>query len=210
MKIISKIVLYLQKRIRRKRLKLFYEAVNPKVEDLILDLGGGGGWYLAGEYPWKERVIILDLSFHMVPYARERGIRHFVVADAVALPFKTNSIDIVFSNSVIEHVGNQNKLAGEIRRVYKKAYFVQTPNKDFPIDPHYLIPFIQYFPSNIAKIIFNKQSIFRWYSLQEYEKVYYLSANQLKEMFPGSKLFYERFLGIIKSFIVIGSSKQTL
>ncbi len=45
------------------------------------------------------------------------------------LPFKDKSYDIVFSNSVIEHVGNlekQKQFADEVQRV-GKSYFIQTP-----------------------------------------------------------------------------------
>ena len=44
--------------------------------------------------------------------------------------FVSNSFVIVFSNSVIEHVGNisnQMKMADEIKRI-GKCYFVQIPN----------------------------------------------------------------------------------
>lgn len=49
------------------------------------------------------------------------------------LQFKEKEFDLVFSNSVIEHVGgfqDQMKAANEIRRVGKN-YFIQTPNKYF-------------------------------------------------------------------------------
>lgn len=54
--------------------------------------------------------------------------------------FQDNEFDAVFSNSVIEHVGDyeaQRQMANEIMRVGKR-YFVQTPNFYFPIEPHIL------------------------------------------------------------------------
>ncbi|MEM2045934.1 MAG: class I SAM-dependent methyltransferase, partial [Candidatus Bathyarchaeia archaeon] len=58
----------------------------------------------------------------------------WIIGDARCMPFKDKSFDVVFSNSVIEHVGNyddQKMCAEEIRRV-GKCYFVQTPNFYFP------------------------------------------------------------------------------
>ena len=55
----------------------------------------------------------------------------------------TSPYDIVHSNSVIEHLynfENQKKMASEIIRVGQK-YIVQTPNKYFFLEPHYLASF---------------------------------------------------------------------
>ena len=57
--------------------------------------------------------------------------------------FKDNQFDIVFSNSLIEHLytyENMKLMANETMRVGKK-FFVQTPNKYFPIEPHYFFHF---------------------------------------------------------------------
>lgn len=85
------------------------------------------------------------------------------------LPFQNNSFDIVFRNSVIEHVtipkdriwrlysGNefrrrslvhQKEFADEIRRV-GKGYWVQSPYKYFPVESHTWLPFIALFPRSI-------------------------------------------------------------
>ncbi len=48
---------------------------------------------------------------------------------------------------MIEHVPKdlQPAFAHEIRRVGER-YFVQTPNRYFPIEPHYQMPFVHSFP----------------------------------------------------------------
>ncbi len=65
------------------------------------------------------------------------------------MPFSDSSFDVVYCNSVIEHLGNyddQAKLAREVRRV-GSGYWVQTPAKRFPVEPHYLTPFAHWLPS---------------------------------------------------------------
>ena len=62
--------------------------------------------------------------------------------------YKDKEFDIVYSNSVIEHLftkENQKKMADEVRRVGKN-YYVQTPNYYFPIEPHWLFPLYHFFP----------------------------------------------------------------
>src|SRR5206468_3871499 len=55
---------------------------------------------------------------------------------------------IVFSNSVIEHVGtreDQRQFAREVARDGKK-YWIQTPNRRFPFDHHVMLPAIHFPP----------------------------------------------------------------
>lgn len=77
----------------------------------------------------------------------------YVQGDGRNLPYTNNEFDIVFSNSVIEHVGtfeDQKRFAEEIRRV-AKSYWVQTPNRHFPVETHLIAPFIHFLPRNFQK-----------------------------------------------------------
>ncbi|MFH1523041.1 MAG: methyltransferase domain-containing protein [Patescibacteria group bacterium] len=125
--------------------------------------------------------------------------------------FKDKHFDVVFSNSVIEHVGDfddQNKMAKEIKRIGKK-YFLQTPNYYFPIEPHFLFPLFQFFP------IWFKVFLIRHFNLGWREKtptkedalknaksVRLLTEKELKDLFPEAKIINEKVLGFTKSFIV--------
>ena len=59
----------------------------------------------------------------------------YVVADGCHLPFADDAFDMAFSNSVIEHVPDHEAFSRELARV-GRSYYVQTPNKWFPIEPH--------------------------------------------------------------------------
>lgn len=63
---------------------------------------------------------------------------HYVQADGLALPFAGQSFDLVVSNAVIEHVGqepDQAAFVAEHLRVGRNAVLT-TPNRWFPIESH--------------------------------------------------------------------------
>ena len=73
-----------------------------------------------------------------------------MAGDGRALPFRDEAFDVVFSNSVIEHVGDaasQRRFAREVARV-GRAYWVQTPNRWFPVEQHLLTPLVHWLPKS--------------------------------------------------------------
>jgi hypothetical protein len=62
----------------------------------------------------------------------------YVCCDGRALPFRENAFDLVISNAVIEHVGDedaQQQFASEHDRVGKN-WILTTPNRWFPVESH--------------------------------------------------------------------------
>lgn len=126
----------LSSRLRRNRLAFFLSlAARLDKPATILDIGGA------------ERgihVTLLNLSEQSLSSPNFTSVK----GDARGLQFPDASFDVVFSNSIIEPVGDfedQRKMAEEVRRVGKR-YFIQTPNLYFPIEPHFLFPFFQFMP----------------------------------------------------------------
>ncbi|WP_332912525.1 hypothetical protein [Algoriphagus boritolerans] len=114
---------------------------------------------------------------------------------------------MVFSNSVIEHLytfENQRKMAAEVQRVGRK-YFVQTPNKYFPVEAHYALPFAQYLPKKLLFFLLTNTKLSRltrWESraAQQYlDEIRLLNEKEMKSLFPKSKLLKEKVLGMTKS-----------
>jgi ubiquinone/menaquinone biosynthesis C-methylase UbiE len=72
-----------------------------------------------------------------------------VQADGLSLPFEDNAFDAVHSSAVIEHVGsfqNQVQLIKECTRVARKAVFITTPNRWFPVEFHTVLPLVHWLP----------------------------------------------------------------
>lgn len=94
----------------------------PQKEALtVLDLGSGTGFFtniLSSKY---QQVIGLDISTKMLQYAKENRDQRirWVEGDAFTLPFADNSIDLIYSNLVIQWFDPLEKALDEIMRVLK-------------------------------------------------------------------------------------------
>ena len=65
---------------------------------------------------------------------------------------------------MIEHLGtrdNQLKAAAEAMRV-GRSLWIQTPNRWFPIEPHYLTPFVHWLPAPVRRRILRNFSVWGW------------------------------------------------
>jgi len=102
---------------------------------------------------------------------------------------------VVFCNSVIEHVplDERERFASEIRRVAQR-YFVQTPNRWFPIEPHYMLPLIQFIPAKLRRHLDDR--IIRSY-------IELLDRRGLHELFPDAQIIEERRFGLTKSLLAV-------
>jgi hypothetical protein len=119
--------------------------------------------------------------------------------------------DIVFSNSVLEHVGGHaNRLRfSESVRSLAPRHWVQTPYRYFPIEPHWLFPGFQFLPVAARARIASKwplahspastvnegRSSIMWTEL--------IGVSEMKEYFPDSRILHERVCGLTKSIIAV-------
>lgn len=193
---------------RQRRMKKFMQFIGAVPKTPILDVGGTiFNWTLID---YKGDVILLNLTAPPNPSTPENF--KFVVGDGTNLEFRDEEFDVVFSNSVIEHVGsreNQFKFAREISRVSKKIW-MQTPARSFFFEPHYLTPFVHFFPKKMQKKLLRNFSVWGWITRpsQEYvndivDSTTLLGHDDLREMFPRCRIMRERFLFMTKSYIVM-------
>lgn len=184
---------------RERRLRFFIETFIEKGER-VLDVGYGYGQFedQLVKFGVRNEVIALDIVPRDV--SGHPNVTAFVVADAAHLPFADCSIDIIYCNSLLEHVGAwgvQRQVFTEVERVGCK-FFVQTPNRHFPIEPHHLLPLFQYWPCSVQ----------RWVGkniVGHYERVWLLDSKAAKELTSiGSRIaiWEEKVLGLTKSFVL--------
>ncbi|HLG65508.1 MAG TPA: class I SAM-dependent methyltransferase [Ktedonosporobacter sp.] len=200
----------LQTRIRKKRFAFFRERIASLPRPLIiLDVGGTQEFWEKMEFLCDDVEVVLYNLFPIVTTYPGLSSKQGDARDMHE--FGDQAFDVVFSNSVIEHVGSyeqQRQMADEVRRVGKK-YCVQTPNRYFPIEPHVLLPFFQFLPFKLQVFILSHfRSPWGWKVTSRQEAVSYLQGirllteKELRSLFPEAQICKERFLGVTKSFLV--------
>src|SRR5215218_6841567 len=148
-------------RMRTRRFELFERLVAPMPRPLrILDIGGTNEfWEQRG---WAERDDVEIVTANLEAEEQLHENIHPVVADATDLSrYDDGSFDITFSNSVIEHLFTyeaQAAMAREVQRV-GRAYWVQTPNYWFPVEPHFLVPGWQWLPEPARIALIRKRRL---------------------------------------------------
>ena len=109
-----------------RRRRLVREAIAAEPGDRILDVGCGGGFYIAEllDTVGRDGVIVgVDSSAPMLGLAAARCSGHnnvtFREGDALALPVEDESFDVVFSVQVLEHVADTTAALVEMRRALR-------------------------------------------------------------------------------------------
>jgi hypothetical protein len=166
---------------------------------------------------WEAIGLVDQPDVHITILNLQREGSHYknvrnVVGDARDMRhFHDCQFDVVYSNSVIEHVGSMDqmaKMASEVRRVGRR-YFVQTPYRYFPIEPHFVFPMFQFLPLSIRTLMVQNFSL-GWIAKQpdrkraadEVMSINLLSRRELQALFPEGRMMEERLLGLTKSLIV--------
>jgi len=195
---------------REKRFKFYTDLLAKVPHDQplrVLDIGGTEIFWERMNFLNDNQVYITLLNLKEVA-VRNNNVTS-IKGDACNLSeFKDNEFDIVFSNSVIEHLftkENQRKMADEARRV-GQYYYIQTPNYYFPIEPHWMFPFFQFLPFGIRVFLTRnlslghcKKSASKAAAINKVDEVKLLTEKEMKQMFPDGRVYREYFLGLKKS-----------
>lgn len=183
-------------------------AAFPQIEEMrVLDLGGDArAWRAATVRP--AHVTLLNVF----PQDPEEPWMTAVAADACAPPDTLPEVDLVYSNSVIEHLGGhwRRQRFAEVVRAAAARCWVQTPYRYFPIEPHFLLPALQHMPRRVQV-----EAVRRWplgggravhgrdEALAAVMDVELLTVAELRGYFPDAEIRRERYAGLVKSLIAV-------
>ncbi|MCU1498273.1 MAG: Methyltransferase type 11 [Acidimicrobiales bacterium] len=203
----------LASRLRRRRFRIVDdELARLSPPKRVLDVGGTAGF-------WRSlRRDLGDLELTVLnanPSHASVGDVTVQAGDARSMPeFATGSFDLVFSNSVIEHVGgptDQRAMADEVRRIGRR-WVLQTPCRWFPVEPHFLFPYFNLLPLRAQVFLLQhlrlgwaKQPIAdRDAAVAKARSVQLVALPALRAMFPDAEVRRERVLGLTKSYVLVG------
>lgn len=193
---------------RQRRMRDFQGRFSLTDSTTILDVGGTPlNWSFIETLP---RIVLLNQG---TKYANQATPNQTcVVGDGCSLDYPDGTFDITYSNSVIEHVGsweNQARFASETRRV-GRSYYVQTPSKWFPLEPHVLGLFVHWIPARY------RAPFVRWGTFvgltgrmdrqridRQVAQVRLLTVKEMRTLFPDATIHRERFMGMTKSIVAM-------
>ena len=187
----------------------------------VVDLGGEAQTWL--EAPVRPREVVL-LNIPWMARAQQQRLDEdgetavrAVGGDACHPPpeLTNESFDLVFSNSVIEHVGGHQRRAAFAQAVHALAdhHWVQTPNRYFPIEPHWLFPGFQFLPARARAEVQRRWPVGHFAPLRGKQddrdvmrdvlEVELVSKAEMRWYFPGSELVPEKAGPLTKSWIAV-------
>jgi hypothetical protein len=212
----------LSARMRKKRMRFMDDAIARSSGSnlAVADLGGTRSFWEMNLCHLEDasrigRIDVFNLEEPKEEITLVDGVEiREMKADVTLLSQVVDSgYDIAFSNSVIEHVGNlyaQDRFAGEIRRIARR-YVVQTPNRHFPLEPHFYVPFFPYLPLGVRSWLHQRFRL-GWLMQEpdplrariDCDQVRLLNRRELALLFPKAGIHAEWLCGMVKSYILTG------
>lgn len=190
------------------------ETFPDLAEMTVLDLGGTpASWLQAPVKPGHVTVVNL-----FAPADAPPPWMAVVVGDACALPDSVTGHrwDLVFSNSVIEHLGGHARcveFAAAVRSL-SSCHWVQTPYRYFPVEPHYLLPGFQFLPAAARRELARRWPMHEGLRddsdqlLRQILEIQLLSRTELAAYFPDSTIRFERVAGLPKALIAVRGAAE--
>jgi ubiquinone/menaquinone biosynthesis C-methylase UbiE len=152
--------------VRRQMFDRFLQYTSIQPADTVLDVGVTpdqtfpSSNYFEAWYPHKDRITAVGLDDASFLERLYPGLK-FRHADGRELPFEDAAFDFVHSSAVLEHVGgadNQRRFLGELVRVARRAAFITTPNRWFPIEFHTVMPLVHWLPKERFRALMRRMN----------------------------------------------------
>lgn len=202
---------------RRRKLELFYKVMRPTAQTKVLDVGaeinpgGDHGLQLIDSYPWKSEFSAINISPEHISRMKQYYPEvEAIVGDALELHWPDKYFDAVYSNAVIEHVGDferQKQMATEIMRV-GKSWFVTTPNRWYPFEFHLRLYFVTWLPWHsylwLGRLLSYNHVKRKYMFGIRHDTLRLMTAKELKHCFPKSRIIKQRVTFMAETLIVVG------
>lgn len=201
---------------RRARRAAWLSQTFPELAEMtVLDLGGRvESWARVPVRPARVHVVNLEpLPVELPDWAEADH------ADACELPDAVLSrrYDLVFSNSVLEHVGGheRRRRMAEAIRALAPRYWVQTPYRYFPVEPHWVAPGMQFLPVPARVAVARTWPLAytpgkSWeLAMKQVLTTELIGRAEMRYLFPDAAIRAERLLGLTKSLIAVRGAEPS-
>lgn len=114
------------------------EAAAPLAGKVVVDAGCGIGAYMRAIRERTPFAFGFDIEFERLAEGRRDGIEGMIAAVGERLPYADNSVDVILSNEVLEHVDDDRASAREIVRVLRPGgrAIIFAPNRLYFFETH--------------------------------------------------------------------------
>lgn len=206
-------------RFRKRRFARILRREPELLTKRILDVGGSiHFWQKVGVDLDRHDITILNIALdgQSTDVHGEVIASSITIYDGSTIPWPDSHFEWVISNSVIEHVppSRRGRFSSEIQRVGLN-YLIQTPAYAFPVEPHFVMPFLHWLPRRLGRRVarFGLWGMLRRRSHAEvnayFDEVNLLTLKEFRSLFPRAELITERFAGVPKSYTLIGHRERS-
>ncbi|WP_306119234.1 MULTISPECIES: SAM-dependent methyltransferase [unclassified Roseitalea] len=209
----------IENRFRRGRFahirSLIEDALAERGRVDILDLGGRELYWDIGRefldaHRGRIRIHLVNLEEDCQPVSRSELFTAQAGDACDRRLLEGRRFDLVHSNSVIEHVGDDERIgrfAENVRRLGAR-YYVQTPNFWFPLEPHFRVPGYQWLPAHLRTRMLQARRLGFYRRQRSYDdaraivdSVRLLRPRTMARLFPEADIRMETVLGLPKSIM---------
>ncbi|MGF1444893.1 MAG: class I SAM-dependent methyltransferase [Pikeienuella sp.] len=176
----------------------------------VIDLGGSPDYWQSVGLADIAEITLVNLDAAEMAGASGSPFR-VIIGDARDLSeVATGSFDLAHSNSAIEHVGGwpeMVRMAAEMKRV-APAGWLQTPAWEFPLEPHFRVPFMHWFGQPMRRAMLRLSPVVGWSASldvrrRHVDRINLLSYAEVRALFPEAEIWVERVALLPKSYVAI-------
>ncbi|KQY45872.1 MULTISPECIES: class I SAM-dependent methyltransferase [Rhizobium/Agrobacterium group] len=186
-------------RILRRQIEKLADHLGRPVS--ILDVGGRPDYWENVGHERISEIRLLNIDENEIDRHGLSNLFTSEIGDARDLKgYADKSVDLVHSNSVIEHVGawpDMSAMASEMQRVGLSGW-IQTPAWEFPIEPHFRLPFLHWLAPPMRRVALKLSKDYgaldvatRRYHI---DRINLLSYSEVRALFPIGNIYVEKFV----------------
>src|SRR5258708_7084612 len=176
-------------------LQIYKDRQTKPLKDInVLDVGSGFGLYSMELFKYVNKIVGVEPVKESYDYA----VNHIGNRKNVAFynefiqDFKTNEkFDLALSLTTIEHMPEAEKDMQKVMSLLKPGglLYLTAPNKLWPIESHYALPFLSYLPLPLANAYLHISRRGTSYEDASYSKTYF-SLKRMLDKLPATYNFF--------------------